>query len=97
MDHSVPTLHRSFPFEDPIAEKQVLALDKNCKDFGIKLFDLNIENQGIVHVLHMNRDLTLPGQTIVCGDSHTATHVHLGHLRSGLVQVKSNMSLLRKH
>lgn len=84
MDHSVPTLNRDKPFEDKIAEKQVHALRENCKDFGIKLFDLFSRHQGIVHVIAPEMGLTQPGQTIVCGDSHTATHGAFGTLAFGI-------------
>ncbi|AQQ54735.1 3-isopropylmalate dehydratase large subunit [Planococcus lenghuensis] len=84
MDHSVPTSDRDKPFEDKIAEKQVHALRQNCKDFGIKLFDLFSRQQGIVHVIAPEMGLTQPGQTIVCGDSHTATHGAFGTLAFGI-------------
>lgn len=84
MDHSVPTSDRDKPFEDKIAEKQVEALRQNCKDFGIKLFDLFSQQQGIVHVIAPEMGLTQPGQTIVCGDSHTATHGAFGTLAFGI-------------
>lgn len=84
MDHSVPTSDRDKPFEDKIAEKQVHALRENCKEFGIKLFDLFSLHQGIVHVIAPEMGLTQPGQTIVCGDSHTATHGAFGTLAFGI-------------
>lgn len=84
MDHSIPTINRDQPFEDKIAEKQVEALRKNCKDFGIKLFDLFHTQQGIVHIIAPELGLTQPGQTIVCGDSHTATHGAFGTLAFGI-------------
>ena len=84
MDHGVPTTDRSLPFEDEIAKKQVDALKKNCKDFGIKLYDLFSINQGIVHVIAPELGFTQPGQTIVCGDSHTATHGAFGTLAFGI-------------
>lgn len=84
MDHSVPTLDRDKPFEDKVAERQVDALRQNCKDFGIKLFDLFSQQQGIVHVIAPEMGLTQPGQTIVCGDSHTATHGAFGTLAFGI-------------
>lgn len=84
MDHGVPTTDRSLPFEDDIAKKQVDALRKNCKDFGIKLYDLFSVNQGIVHVIAPELGFTQPGQTIVCGDSHTATHGAFGTLAFGI-------------
>ena len=84
MDHGVPTTDRGLPFEDKIAEKQVNALRKNCRDYGVKLFDLFSSNQGIVHVIAPELGLTQPGQTIVCGDSHTATHGAFGALAFGI-------------
>lgn len=84
MDHSIPTAYRTLPFKDSIAQKQVETLKKNCEEFGIKLFDLKDENQGIVHVIAPELGLTLPGQTIVCGDSHTSTHGAFGALAFGI-------------
>jgi 3-isopropylmalate/(R)-2-methylmalate dehydratase large subunit len=84
MDHAIPTGYRTFPFKDWIAQKQVEALEKNCKEFGIKLYDLTHEKQGIVHVIAPELGLTLPGQTIVCGDSHTSTHGAFGALAFGI-------------
>ncbi|WP_339148021.1 MULTISPECIES: 3-isopropylmalate dehydratase large subunit [unclassified Sutcliffiella] len=84
MDHSIPTKDRHLPFRDEIAKKQVDALQKNCKEFGIKLFDLQSKNQGIVHVIAPELGITQPGQTIVCGDSHTSTHGAFGALAFGI-------------
>lgn len=84
MDHNVPTTDRSLPIEDPISAKQIETLRKNCKDFGVKLFDLNSPNQGIVHVIGPELGLTKPGMTIVCGDSHTSTHGAFGSLAFGI-------------
>lgn len=84
MDHAVPTIGRDLPFEDEIAAKQVDALRRNCKDFGIELFDLFSVRQGIVHIIAPELGLTQPGQTIVCGDSHTATHGAFGTLAFGI-------------
>lgn len=84
MDHSIPTTDRSIPFEDPVAKKQVDALETNCKEFGITLYNLNSENQGIVHVIAPEQGVTQPAQTIVCGDSHTATHGAFGALAFGI-------------
>ncbi|WP_226620136.1 3-isopropylmalate dehydratase large subunit [Cytobacillus firmus] len=84
MDHSIPTTDRTLPFRDEIAKKQVDALEKNCRDFGIQLFDLNSSNQGIVHVIAPELGLTQPGMTIVCGDSHTSTHGAFGALAFGI-------------
>src|SRR5690606_37719695 len=74
MDHNVPTWDRSLPVTDPISAKQMETLANNCKEFGITLYDLNHEGQGIVHVIGPELGATQPGKTIVCGDSHTSTH-----------------------
>src|SRR5438445_13693206 len=74
MDHNVPTTDRSMPIMDQISSRQIQVLEKNCKDFGIELFDIHSPNQGIVHVIGPELGITLPGTTIVCGDSHTSTH-----------------------
>src|ERR1700752_2585675 len=84
MDHNVPTSDRSLPIEDPISAKQIDTLRKNCKEFGITLFDLKGHNQGIVHVIGPELGLTKPGMTIVCGDSHTSTHGAFGALAFGI-------------
>ncbi|MDM5225404.1 3-isopropylmalate dehydratase large subunit [Cytobacillus sp. NJ13] len=84
MDHSIPTTDRSLPFKDQIAKKQVDALTKNCREFGIQLFDMESRNQGIVHVIAPELGLTQPGMTIVCGDSHTSTHGAFGALAFGI-------------
>ncbi len=83
-DHAIPTKDRHLPFRDEIAAKQVAALQKNCAEFGIKYFDLNAEEQGIVHVFAPEIGLTQPAMTIVCGDSHTATHGAFGALAFGI-------------
>lgn len=84
MDHNVPTTDRSLPIEDPISAKQIDTLRNNCKDFGVKLFDLNNPNQGIVHVIGPELGITKPGMIIVCGDSHTSTHGAFGSLAFGI-------------
>jgi 3-isopropylmalate/(R)-2-methylmalate dehydratase large subunit len=84
MDHNVPTTDRHLPVKDPISKKQMETLEKNCKEFGISLFDLHHQNQGIVHVIGPELGLTLPGKTIVCGDSHTSTHGAFGALAFGI-------------
>lgn len=84
IDHAIPTLNRHLPFNDKIAEKQVEALRKNCTDFGIKIFDLDRIEQGIIHVFGPEQGLVQPGQTIVCGDSHTSTHGAFGALAFGI-------------
>jgi len=84
MDHNTPTTDRSLPIQDPIAAKQIETLVKNCKEFGIPLFDLHHENNGIVHVIGPELGLTTPGKTIVCGDSHTSTHGAFGAWAFGI-------------
>jgi 3-isopropylmalate/(R)-2-methylmalate dehydratase large subunit len=84
IDHNVPTTDRSLPIADPIAAKQIEALQRNCADFGVTLFDINSSEQGIVHVIGPELGLTQPGMTIVCGDSHTSTHGAFGALAFGI-------------
>jgi len=83
-DHSVPTTDRTLPIVDPIAAAQVAQLEKNCSDFGIPCLGYKNENQGIVHVIGPEQGLTQPGMTVVCGDSHTATHGAFGALAFGI-------------
>lgn len=83
MDHNVPTKDR-FNITDPISKQQIETLKKNCEDFGVKLFDLNSIDQGVVHVMGPELGLTHPGKTIVCGDSHTSTHGAFGALAFGI-------------
>jgi 3-isopropylmalate/(R)-2-methylmalate dehydratase large subunit len=83
-DHSIPTTDRSLPIVDPIAAKQVAQLETNCKDFGIPCYGPHSEHQGIVHVIGPELGLTQPGMTVVCGDSHTATHGAFGALAFGI-------------
>ena len=84
MDHNVPTNDRSLPILDQTSAVQIKTLENNCRDFGIKLFDINSPNQGIVHVIGPQLGITLPGSTIVCGDSHTSTHGAFGALALGI-------------
>lgn len=84
MDHNVPTTDRSQPLQDAIAAQQIAALARNCREFGITLYDLESPEQGIVHVIGPELGLTLPGLTIVCGDSHTSTHGAFGALAFGI-------------
>lgn len=84
MDHNVSTQIRSFEAAGETSRKQLEALAKNCEEFGVTLFDLNHKNQGIVHVIGPELGITLPGHTIVCGDSHTATHGAFGALAFGI-------------
>ncbi|MCP4098975.1 MAG: 3-isopropylmalate dehydratase large subunit [Planctomycetaceae bacterium] len=83
-DHNVPTTDRSLPIVDPISKQQIETLRANCKEFGVRLYDLDNVNQGIVHVIGPELGLTQPGMTIVCGDSHTATHGAFGALAFGI-------------
>jgi 3-isopropylmalate/(R)-2-methylmalate dehydratase large subunit len=83
-DHNVPTWSRSLPITDPIARAQIEALEKNCKEFGVRLFGLNSPQQGIVHVIGPELGLTRPGMTVICGDSHTSTHGAFGALAFGV-------------
>lgn len=84
MDHNVPTWERSIPLTDPIALQQLDALRANCQQYGIPLHDLHDPTQGVVHVIGPELGLTQPGKTIVCGDSHTATHGAFGALAFGI-------------
>ena len=83
-DHNIPTTNRSLPIADLISRRQVDALRDNCREFGIRLYDLNDPHQGIVHIIGPELGLTQPGMTIVCGDSHTATHGAFGALAFGI-------------
>jgi len=83
-DHNVPTTDRSLPIADPISRQQVETLRQNCKEFGIRLYDIHDVHQGIVHVIGPELGYTQPGMTIVCGDSHTATHGAFGALAFGI-------------
>jgi len=108
-DHNVPTTDRSMGIADPISRLQVETLDNNCAEFGITEFGMNDARQGIVHVIGPEQGATLPGMTVVCGDSHTSTHGAFGALAHGigtsevehvlatqcLVQKKSKAMLVR--
>ena len=83
-DHNIPTENQDQPISDPISALQVETLRQNCREFGITIFDLGDERSGIVHVMGPEQGLTLPGSTIVCGDSHTATHGAFGALAFGI-------------
>src|ERR1700730_5863993 len=84
MDHSVSTKNRDLPVVDLHAAAQFEALEQNCKEYGINLFDMHSQNQGIVHVIGPELGITQPGCTIVCGDSHTSTHGAFGALAFGI-------------
>ena len=83
-DHNVPTTERSGGITDPIARLQVETLDKNCNEYGITEFKMNDARQGIVHVIGPEQGATLPGMTVVCGDSHTSTHGAFAALAHGI-------------
>jgi 3-isopropylmalate/(R)-2-methylmalate dehydratase large subunit len=83
-DHNVPTTDRSQGIADPVSRLQVETLDANCADFGVTEFRMDDPRQGIVHVIAPEQGITLPGMTVVCGDSHTATHGALGALAFGI-------------
>ena len=83
-DHAIPTWKGRDPISDPIAKQQVETLSKNCKEFGVTLYDMYHKNQGIVHVIGPDLGLTQPGKIIVCGDSHTSTHGAFGAFAMGI-------------
>ena len=84
VDHIVPTLSQKRPFLDVMAEEMTVALERNCRDFGIPFWPPDHENQGIVHVIGPELGLTQPGMTIACGDSHTSTHGAFGAIAFGI-------------
>ncbi|MDE3168993.1 MAG: 3-isopropylmalate dehydratase large subunit, partial [Acidobacteriota bacterium] len=84
LDHNIPTNGNRLVISDPLARKQVEALRHNCAEFGVPVFDLDSPDQGIVHVIGPELGLTQPGETIVCGDSHTSTHGAFGALAFGI-------------
>src|ERR671922_2152152 len=84
VDHIVPTRERTRPFLDVLAEDMISSLERNCRDFGVRLAGLDDERQGIVHVIGPELGLTQPGMTIACGDSHTSTHGAFGAIAFGI-------------
>jgi 3-isopropylmalate/(R)-2-methylmalate dehydratase large subunit len=84
VDHIVPTEHRTRPFLDVMAEDMMASLERNCRDFGVRLAGLDDDRQGIVHVIGPELGLTQPGMTIACGDSHTSTHGAFGAVAFGI-------------
>ncbi|MEM9823994.1 MAG: 3-isopropylmalate dehydratase large subunit, partial [Bacteroidota bacterium] len=99
-DHNVPTVNQHLPINDPLSRTQVNMLTQNCQDFGVQLYGLQHGKQGIVHVIGPELGLSLPGMTIVCGDSHTSTHGALGTIAFGIgtsqvEQVLASQSLLQ--
>src|SRR3979490_3379922 len=83
-DHNIPTSNRSAGIDEPESKLQVDTLEQNVRDFGVPYFPINSINQGIVHIIGPEQGLSQPGMTIVCGDSHTATHGALGALAFGI-------------
>jgi 3-isopropylmalate/(R)-2-methylmalate dehydratase large subunit len=84
MDHNVPTTDIDQPIADPISARQIAVLAENCAEFGVRLYKMGDPGQGIVHIIGPEQGLTLPGMTIVCGDSHTSTHGAFGALAFGI-------------
>ena len=84
MDHNIPTINQHLPIQDTLSRNQVKMLEKNCANHNIQLYDLKHESLGIVHVIGPELGLTLPGTTIVCGDSHTSTHGAFGSVAFGI-------------
>lgn len=83
-DHNTPTHDQDKPIEDPVSKKQVDTLEQNCRDFGLTHFGMMHPNNGIIHVVGPEMGLSLPGMTIVCGDSHTSTHGAMGAVAFGI-------------
>ena len=83
-DHNTPTHDQDKPIEDPVSRAQVDTLAKNCKEFGLTHFGMNTDHNGIIHVVGPERGLSLPGMTLVCGDSHTSTHGAMGAVAFGI-------------
>jgi 3-isopropylmalate/(R)-2-methylmalate dehydratase large subunit len=101
VDHNVPTTDRSQPIEEPQSRLQIETLERNVAEFGVPYFPLTSRNQGIVHIIGPEQGLSLPGMTIVCGDSHTSTHGALGALAFGIgtsevEHVMATQTLLQK-
>jgi len=84
VDHIIPTDNQARPFLDVLAEEMMSAIEKNCREFGVTLLNLNDKRQGIVHVVGPEQGLTLPGITLACGDSHTSTHGAFGCIAFGI-------------
>ncbi|MDE6551467.1 MAG: 3-isopropylmalate dehydratase large subunit [Muribaculaceae bacterium] len=83
-DHNIPTLNQDLPISDPVSRNQVETLRRNASEFGLRLFDISDPHNGIIHVIGPETGLTLPGQTLLCGDSHTSTHGALGCIAFGI-------------
>lgn len=83
-DHNIPTINQDMPIQDPISKNQVDTLMQNAKDFGLEVYGLGHPKNGVVHIIGPENGLTLPGMTIVCGDSHTSTHGAFGSIAFGI-------------
>ncbi|NLV19153.1 MAG: 3-isopropylmalate dehydratase large subunit [Bacteroidetes bacterium] len=83
-DHNIPTVNQHLPIKDELSRNQINRLEENCREFGIDYFGINHPKNGIVHVIGPEQGYTLPGMTIVCGDSHTATHGAFGNVSFGI-------------
>jgi 3-isopropylmalate/(R)-2-methylmalate dehydratase large subunit len=83
-DHNIPTINQELPIADPISKNQVDTLDKNAKEFGVNYYPMGHEKNGIIHVVGPENGLSLPGMTMVCGDSHTSTHGAMGAVAFGI-------------
>ena len=83
-DHNIPTLNQDQPIQDPISKNQVDTLDKNAKQFGVNYYPIGHKKNGIIHVVGPENGLSLPGMTMVCGDSHTSTHGAMGAVAFGI-------------
>lgn len=92
-DHNIPTLGQERPIEDPISRKQVETLEENAKLFGLTYYGMNHPKNGIIHVVGPENGLTLPGMTLVCGDSHTSTHGAMGAIAFGIGTSEVEMTL----
>lgn len=92
-DHNIPTLHQDRPITDPVSKNQVDTLEKNAQDFGLTYFGMKDPRNGIIHVVGPERGLTLPGMTLVCGDSHTSTHGAMGAIAFGIGTSEVEMTL----
>jgi len=84
VDHNIPTTNPRWPIADPISRQQIETLERNCREFGVRLYDIDSDRQGIVHVISPELGYTQPGTVIVCGDSHTATHGAFGAFALGI-------------
>ena len=84
VDHIVPTDNQARPFQDLLAEQMMTSIEKNCREFGVTLLNIDDNRQGVVHIVGPEQGLTQPGMTIACGDSHTSTHGAFGTIAFGI-------------